>query len=76
MLSDGGSAMEMTSRPRSSSGDTRGVSSGQSYGENYAEWEGGVRRSNTTGKKIGNRLSKRFGSLRMRKGEEQQVSEN
>ncbi|MCJ1405330.1 hypothetical protein MMC11_008557 [Xylographa trunciseda] len=60
VVSDDNSAIEMTSRPQSSDGNQRPVSNGQSYGE----WENDVRRSNTTGRKSSNRLTRRIGSLR------------
>ncbi|MCJ1290025.1 hypothetical protein MMC34_001560 [Xylographa carneopallida] len=60
VVSNGNSEIEMTSRPQSSDGNQRPVSNGQSYGE----WENDMRRSNTTGKKPGNRLTRRIGSQR------------
>ncbi|KAI9811349.1 MAG: hypothetical protein M1827_005509 [Pycnora praestabilis] len=61
VMSDGGSGIEMSSRPRSSSGadQPRSVSGQMSY----TEWEGGMQRNNTTGQKVGEGLKKRF-SLR------------
>ena len=65
-LSDGNSGYEMTSQPVSSSNRERPSSNEQ----NYAQLEGenhSIRRSNTTGKKTANRLSKGLGSLRRNK---------
>jgi len=64
-VSDDSSAIEMTSRPRSSGNGLLSTNNAQ----NYSEWEGDIRRSNTTGRNITGRLSKRLGSLRRRKVE-------
>ncbi|MCJ1395093.1 hypothetical protein MMC18_007974 [Xylographa bjoerkii] len=58
VVSDGNSGIELTSRPQSSDGNQRLASNDQSYGE----WENDMRRSNTTGRKPGNRLTRRIGS--------------
>jgi hypothetical protein len=75
-MPDGSTAYEMQtprhrpqgSRQRSSSQTGAGSSSRQSgNGVSYAEFESDMRRSNTTGNKLGAGLKKRFGSLRRHK---------
>ncbi|MCJ1225572.1 hypothetical protein MMC12_002221 [Toensbergia leucococca] len=63
IVSDGNSAIEMTSRPRSSDDGVQPSSNQQSYGE----WENEVVRSKTTGSKGTGLLRKRIGSLRKSK---------
>ncbi|KAI9877584.1 MAG: hypothetical protein M1830_003513 [Pleopsidium flavum] len=58
-ISDGHSGIEMTSRPKSSDGGARRLSTGQSY----SQWERDMRRSNTTGRRASGILRKRVGSL-------------
>lgn len=75
-MSDGNEGYEMTPRPadisrqRSASGNGAELaeSTGRSNsGVGYAQFEGDMRRSNTTGRKVGETLKRRFGSLRKSK---------
>ncbi|KAF2806797.1 uncharacterized protein BDZ99DRAFT_465584 [Mytilinidion resinicola] len=74
-LGDDGIEMKTRSRNKSlshaddpavASGSTAGVSTGNGD-QSYADWEGDLRRSNTTGRKLSGNLKKRFGSLRKRR---------
>lgn len=77
VLSDGDSAYEMqprsrpeASRQRSASGSHAHLApagKGTASAIRYEEAEGSVRRSHTTGRKVGEGLKKRFGSLRRSK---------
>ncbi|KAA6416183.1 MAG: hypothetical protein FRX48_00903 [Lasallia pustulata] len=60
MISEGGSGIEMASRPRSS---TAGADLPRGEGQSYSEWQSDVRRSNTTGRSPSGGLRKRLGSL-------------
>ncbi|KAI4122289.1 MAG: hypothetical protein LQ347_006554 [Umbilicaria vellea] len=59
-ISDGGSGVEMTSRPRSS---TAGADMPVGDGQGYSEWQSEVQPSNTTGRSASGGLRKRLGSL-------------
>ncbi|TAQ87468.1 hypothetical protein B7494_g4199 [Chlorociboria aeruginascens] len=76
IMSDGGSAYEMQpgkaslGRQRSASGNhTDLVGEGKTTGNSmsYSDFEGGMHRSNTTGRKVGDTLRRKFGSLRRSK---------
>jgi hypothetical protein len=72
VLSDGNSAYEMqtragpeASRQRSASGSNAGRGTAAAFRmEGFGNGEGSVRRSHTTGRRVGEGLKKRFGSLR------------
>lgn len=75
ILSDGDSAYEMqtpkhgpeASRQRSASGSRADISKPSGSELRYSQFEGDMRRSNTTGRKVGEGLKKRFGTLRRMK---------
>ncbi|KAL9117794.1 MAG: hypothetical protein Q9187_005664 [Circinaria calcarea] len=56
------SGIELTSRPRASSGDNQPTG----YEQSYREWESDMRRNDTTGQRSSGGLVKRFGSLKRR----------
>lgn len=66
-ISNGGSGIEMTSRPRSS---TAGADRAAGDGQSYSEWQNEVRRSNTTGRSASGGLRKRLGSMGRNKNSE------
>lgn len=75
IMSDGNSAYEMqpsksrpeASRQRSASGSHADLNKPTGSSLKYSEFEDGMRRSNTTGRRVGEGLRKRFGTLRKSK---------
>ncbi|TVY38752.1 hypothetical protein LSUB1_G002664 [Lachnellula subtilissima] len=71
-ISEGGNAFEMqpTSRQRSASGSGADLGGPGKPAMKYVDFENDMRRSHTTGRKVGDGLRKRFGSLRLHKKHE------
>jgi len=74
----GDEGIELTTRSRNKSAsraDESVVASGSGTGnQSYADLDGDMRRSNTTGRKLSGGLKKRFGSLRKHKHESQTLA--
>lgn len=65
-FSDGGSAIEMTSKQRPTSAGYHATANSTGTDTRYADWQGDIRRSNTTGRSLGKGLKQKIGSLRRR----------
>lgn len=63
---DGDSAYEMTARARPSSSGARDGEKPMGPQVPYRDWQGDIRRSNTTGRSVGQGLKSKLGSLRKR----------